>query len=217
MNEHGLCITTSAGVIQPNYQEEGFVFPYIVRSVLNQCKNVNEAVKLIDRMKIADFRNFIIADRNGHSVLIEAAASKKEIKLAGANQDEKYLFSTNHYNIPGMKALGYPVMKHSLVRYDAIKDLMEASSNNIDKKELKKILSTTMPEGVCCHHYADGMGTLWSMIFDPMEKSVDICFGLPKENTWRTFSLANPAGIRTYSSILPNEPAPSNFWEACSQ
>lgn len=214
MNEHGLCITTSAGVINPNYKEEGFVFPFIVRSILNTCQTVDQAIKLIDTMKIADYRNLIISDNYGNSALIEIAASKKAVRLAGVAERDKYLFSTNHYAIPYMKNLGYPVVKQSTVRYKAIKSTIESQLPNVKKEDLRKILSTGMPDGVCCHHYADGMGTLWSMIFDPMDKSIDICFGSPKVNPWRTFYLNGHAGIETYSSLLPDEPIDIDFWNA---
>jgi predicted choloylglycine hydrolase len=62
MNEHGLCITTSAGVINPNYNEEGFLFPVVVRAILNNCKTVKEAIELLDFMEIADYR---LIDRYG--------------------------------------------------------------------------------------------------------------------------------------------------------
>lgn len=212
MNEHGLSITTSAGVINPPYNEEGFVFPFIVRSVLNTCQTVEEAIKLIDTMKIADYRNIIVADRFGKSALIEIAASKKSIKLTGSSKNDKYLYSTNHYTIPCMKVLGYPVTKHSVVRYEAIRASIEAFSLRT-KEELRKLLSAGMPDGVCCHHYADGMGTLWSMIFDPMEKSAEICFGSPNVNQWRSFYLNSPVGVEDYTAVLPNEPADSSFWD----
>ncbi len=217
INEHGLCVTTSAGVINPDYNEDGFVFPFIVRSILNKCQTVDQAIKYIHTLKIADYRNFIISDRFGNSVLIEIAASKKETKLAGESVVDKYLFSTNHYNIPYMKNLGFPVAKHSIVRYEALKSAIVASLPKISKEELKKILSTRMPDGVCCHHYADGMGTLWSMIFDPMDKSVDICFGSPNVNLWRTFHLNGHAGVEVYSSLLPNEPVDTDFWDTTIQ
>lgn len=216
MNEHGLCITTSAGVINPDYTEEGFVFPVVVRAILNNCKTVKEAIELFDSMKIADYRNFIIADRYGDAVLIEVAASKRALKMAGNTENDKYLFSTNHYNIPSMKELGYPIVKHSIVRHNAIKACIEASLTKISKAELKKILSTTMPEGVCCHHYEDGMGTLWSLVFDPMQMEVDICFGSPNINQWKTFNLNNPTGVKNYSAMLPNESATPDFWKPVS-
>lgn len=216
MNEHGLCITTSAGVINPNYNEEGFVFPVVVRAILNSCKTVKEAIELLDSMKIADYRNFMLIDRYGDAAVIEVASLKKAIKSAGDSQIDKYLFSTNHYNIPYMKKLGYPRFKHSIVRYKAIESYIELSLPKITKAKLKNILSTTMPEGICCHHYEDGMGTLWSMVFDPMQMEVNICFGSPNVNQWMTFNLNNHVGINNYSAMLPNVSTNPDFWEPIS-
>jgi predicted choloylglycine hydrolase len=213
MNEHGLCVTTSAGVINPKYNEEGFVFPVIVRALLNNCKTVKEAIELFNSMEIADYRNFILMDRFGDAALIEAAASQKAMKFAGNMKTDKYLFSTNHYNISYMKKLAYPRVRHSVTRYKAIEYFLEATSPKISKTELKNILSIPMPEGICCHHYEDGMGTLWSMIFDPMEVEVDICFGSPNINEWKAFKLNNPAGVENYSATLPNEDTTADFWK----
>lgn len=163
-------------------------------------------------MKIADYRNIIVADRFGNAALIETAASKKAVKVTESNKNDKYLYSTNHYTIPYMKELGYPVTKHSIVRYEAIRASIEASSLKT-KEDLRKTLSTCMPDGVCCHHYADGMGTLWSMIFDPMEKSAEICFGSPGINKWRRFYLNSPVGVQTYTAVLPNQAADNGFWD----
>ncbi|WP_157643565.1 carcinine hydrolase/isopenicillin-N N-acyltransferase family protein [Paenibacillus camerounensis] len=37
MNEEGLCITTTSGRIRPALSETGFVFPGVVRAVLDSC------------------------------------------------------------------------------------------------------------------------------------------------------------------------------------
>lgn len=98
MNEHGLCIATTAGVINPPYTQEGFVFPVIVRAILNQCKTVEEAITLYEKIKVADYRNFMIMDALGNAVLIEAAASEFTVIRAGKNLFDKLLYATNHYN-----------------------------------------------------------------------------------------------------------------------
>lgn len=108
MNEHGLCITTSSGVINPSFNEEGFVFPVIVRAILNNCKNVKEALELIASMEIADYRNFILVDVYDDAALVEVAASRKAVKRIENSPIDKCLFSTNHYTIQYMKNHGYP-------------------------------------------------------------------------------------------------------------
>lgn len=211
MNEYGLCVTTSAGVINPDYKEDGFVFPVIVRAILNRCKDVKQAVALLEDMKIADYRNFIIADIKGEAALVEVAASQQAVKYITKQSKEKFLYSTNHYNIDSMKRLGFPKVKHSQVRYDAFEALFK-SSTIINKESLHMILSNPMPDGVCCHHYSSGMGTMWSMLFQPMKKLVDICFGSPNANKWMTFDLESKKGKQTYISELPDEDTDKDFW-----
>jgi len=72
-----------------------------------------------------------------------------------------------------------------------------------------------MPDGVCTYHYSSGLGTLWSMIFDLTEATVEICFGAPssERNTWRTFGLWDPVGETRYVAHLPDAPAKEGFWE----
>ena len=213
MNEHGLCITTSSGVIQPTFSEEGFVFPVIVRSLLNRCKNVKEALEMINTMPIADYRNFIIIDAFGESALVEVAGSKMSTKHIEQCSIDNYLFSTNHYNTPTMKKLNFPKVKHSITRYESIESSIKSLCGQMTKSTLKSLLSTPMPEGVCCHHYKNGMGTIWSMIFDSIEKKVDICFGSPNINPWREFNINYPIGVKHFSAELPDEPVESGFWD----
>jgi len=74
------------------------------------------------------------------------------------------------------------------------------------------------PHGLCLHHYAQGMGTLWSTIFDVTETAVDVCFGAPssEKNQWRSFGLQDPIGITEYQAHLPDEVADPGFWERMS-
>lgn len=51
--------------------------------------------------------------------------------------------------------------------------------------------------------YNDGFGTLWSMIFDLTQGSVDVCFSAPTHNKYRSFDLADPAGVTEYPTIIP--------------
>lgn len=220
MNEHGLCVATSAGVIRPEYNEEGFIFPVVVRAILNQCKTVDEAVELFKSMKFADFRNFLVIDRSGAAVLIEAAASKYHITRAGEGWSNKFLCATNHYVSEELRKKAYYTPIHSVSRYKIIEQRMHQEENDMNKEVLQNILSSEMPEGVCCHFYSSGMGTMWSIIFDPMKGRAEICFGTPDRNEWRSFEL-HPKNEKLslkkeYIALLRDRPAPPSFWKHMS-
>lgn len=216
INEHGLCIATAAGVINPNYQDEGFVFPVIVRAILNRCRTVDEALELYSTIKTADYRNYIIMDAEGNSVLIEAAASNYVIKRS-KHGSIPFLFTTNHYESQQLKQAGFYTPNHSKLRYRNIKDCLQKSEKGITNKQLKVLLASPMPDGICCHYYKDGMGTMWSMIFHPKERAVEVCFGSADNNEWRTFYLCDEnkldSSVKEYEVSLHNIKAPADFWK----
>ena len=223
MNEHGLCVATAAGVIRPEYSEEGFVFPVIVRAILNQCRTVDEAIQLYKNIKVADYRNFMIMDAMGNAVLIEAAASQCYIRRAGKHEFDKMLYATNHYETEALKKKGYYKPEHSHIRHNAIKRRLEEEKTavgiQISGEDIKALFSKPLPSGVCCHYYKDGMGTMWSMLFHPEQKNVEICFGSADRNSWRVFYLSdeNENVMHKYEAILSNESAPEGFWNNDSQ
>jgi len=46
------------------------------------------------------------------------------------------------------------------------------------------------------------------MLFDITNCSVDVCFGAPTHNEWRTFKLEDPVGMKEYPTIFPNVKEP---------
>lgn len=83
MNEHGLCITMSAGcpLVQP--VEEGCRFWAVVRTVLDRCHSVPEALEIIQSIPISFHLNLLLTDKHGESALIEMFSSKRAIKRIG--------------------------------------------------------------------------------------------------------------------------------------
>lgn len=126
---------------------------------------------------------------------------------------DKYICSTNHYTHKDMLQFDKNRMWQSVARYDAIETIIKSSIPKISKETLKGILSSTVPDGVCCHHYSEGLGTLWSMIFDLTDINVDICFGSPVYNEWNKFNLSGPKNSRNIHAKFPDEKvAIPQFW-----
>ena len=48
---------------------------------------------------------------------------------------------------------------------------------------------------------------------DPIEAKVDICFGSPNINSWRTFGFDDSSGVICYSAVLPDVTADQDFWK----
>ncbi|WP_162551186.1 C45 family autoproteolytic acyltransferase/hydolase [Paenibacillus tepidiphilus] len=219
MNDEGLSVTTTSGRMRPEMTEEGFVFPAVVRALLDQCSSTKEAAALIRSIPICDYRNYLISDRHGKIALIEAAGSHMEVEMirpSAANEHVKLAVSTNHYTLPAMLQHNREVMYNSKARLDALHAafaFLDTSPDTADAAALlKQLAGRTAPDGVCCHHYSEGFGTMWSMLFDNVERTSQICFGSPALNDWRTFGFSEPAGENTYTAILPDEPSQGLFW-----
>ncbi len=219
MNEFGLAVSqSSSGMPVGNFDcpkkpvITGLQFWAVIRAVLEKCKDVDEAVKLSMQMPIAFDINMIVADPNGNAALIESFDGKKAIKRIDAASKEQFICSTNHIHLPELKELSPLSIRNSITRYDLINQTLR-SEDKIDKEDLRKLLSTKYPEGLCCHHYDDFFGNLRGMIFDITEGSLEICFGSPALNSWYTFKVNDENKQQVYTVELEREESPADFYD----
>lgn len=210
INENGLCITMTNGIPCVMSEEEGLRFWSVIRILLDRCKNVDEAVELLESIPISSYCILLITDKNGQSVLAELCNNVKCYKRISSTSAEGCLCSTNHYTLPEMQHLVRNRMKHSVDRYNAIRGSLDAGI--ADKKSIRNILSQKMPNGLACHYYHDGLGTLWSILYDVTDIRTDICFGSPLANACHSFDLNSPEGVTEYKAVLPDEDSTPETW-----
>jgi len=205
INEHGVVITISAGVNPPEREkQQGFDFWIFTRAVLDRCRSVNDALKLFNETPLSCYTNFLIADPSGDAVLIETAGSHKAVQRI--SRDEPALISNNHYCLPEMQSdnLGRD-LTFSTCRREAIQNWVTANQPHITPELIKHILMKEYPNGCFCPYYNQGIGTLWSMVFDATEKSVQLTFGAPTHNPWLTFGFEGQPGVHSFQAVLPSK------------
>lgn len=197
INECGLMVgQTSCGLPVGNFAPMrkpaimGLQFWAVIRSLLENCKDVDEALRTVLEMPIAYNINLILADKAGRAVLFETYDGAKEWKRIDAASPEQYLHSTNHAHLPKTKQLCPVVMEHSACRYDYISEYMK-QADKLTANDLKALLLAEYPNGLCCHWYEEFFGTVRSMVFDVTDGTVDICWGGLAENDWTSYSLEN--------------------------
>ena len=205
INEHGLCVTMSAGCPQVEPVEEGCRFWAVIRTVLDRCKSVPEALDVVQSIPISFHLNLLLTDKHGEAALIEMFSSKRTVKRIGPATQEQTLWSTNHYNLPEMIEFDRGRMWMSVIRYQKMASVLKNPNSTISKEQLRELLSKPIPEGLCCHYYNDYFGTLWSEIFDLTLGNVEVCFGSPFVNNWHTFDLSGSPGLTTYPVKFPLE------------
>lgn len=204
-NEHGLGATMSAGVPGSQPQVEGLKFWAVIRTLLDRCKTVDEALKVIDSIPMSFNWNLILSDKTGVAALVEIACQNRAVKRIDGTTPDQFVCATNQYTLPAMLEYDTNRMRQSVDRYIAIQAGIRVSSPKVSRETLRNILTPKVPDGLCCHYYKDGLGTLWSMIFDITEGAVEICFGSPQVNPWRRFDLSGEPGATQYKAVLPNE------------
>jgi predicted choloylglycine hydrolase len=215
MNEHGLCVTTSWGAPGLWLKGEGLPYFAVVRALLDRCQTVDQTLDLLAELPIAWCTNYIVTDRRGETALIEVAYEHRGVRRIGPRSQEPFLWATNHYTLPAMKPHDARRMRQSVVRHKAIESRLRRAAPQITQDAIRGILSEPMPGGACTHHYSSGLGTLWSMVFDLTDITVEVCFGAPdsERNAWRSFDLWDPAGQKAYAAHLPDEPAKPEIWQ----
>lgn len=89
MNECGLGVSqTATGIPVANNFEGcrkpaivGLQFWAVIRSVLENCKDVDEAIKYIQSVPIAYNINLMVADKMGNAALIQSLDGKKQLNV----------------------------------------------------------------------------------------------------------------------------------------
>lgn len=216
INEHGLAVAiASNGLPVGNFPggtpagATGFSFWVVVRSVLEQCATVDEAVAWTMEAPVGFNINLLLADASDRIGLVQCIDGHKACTVLDAESTEDHLSTTNHAVLPDVKRYEHMLLENSVIRYDAIERLY-AERAHVSEDDLKGLLSTSYPDGLCCHFYPEFFGTLRSMVFDPAARAVETTFGSPQENGWQRFTV-EPLEEREVTVNLPCEKMPAAF------
>lgn len=194
-NECGLAVTMSSCGFPVGPQPfmrapvvKGLQFWAVVRSVLENCKDVDEALDLVKDIPIAYNINMMVMDKAGHIALVETYDGQQAVKRIDPEDEIGYLCATNHIVIPEFVHLEPKAMRHSLIRHQWITEQMSAA-NTVTPDLLKDILLSEFPNGLTCHFFKDFLGTTKSMVFDPCRSTIDLCWGGEAQNGWRSYDI----------------------------
>ncbi|MEY8353417.1 C45 family peptidase [Lachnospiraceae bacterium 54-53] len=197
-NEHGLAVTMSScgfpvGAL-PYMQApklKGLQFWAVIRALLENCRNVDEALAYLVDMPIAYNLNMILMDKAGNAALVETLDGRTAVKQIGPGSTEKMLYATNHAVLPELQNMESQMMAHSARRYDYISKQL-ADHDCVTKEQVKKMLLEKYPNGLCCHYFEEYFGTTKSMVISPSDGTMDLCWGGRAENGWYTYDITQP-------------------------
>lgn len=219
MNECGLAVSmTSAGLPVSSMEGsikkpaiEGLTYWAVIRSVLENCGNVEDSIDFTKEMPIAFNMNLMIADKSNNAALIETYDGRVAVKRINESTTDQALYSTNHVCLPELSHFEERKLKHSLVRYERIKEML--SKEKVSKEDIKNLLSTKYPQGLMVNYYDDFFGTLRSVIFDTNSGEVKLCFGSPDINEWYSYYIDANINQGMVPVLLQKETAGSTLFE----
>ena len=206
MNEHGLIVSmTGAGIPEAKLKHKGIVFWIAIRSILDSCHSVDEALERLEILPLSGHFNLILADRKNHAALFEYADGTMAIKRITGEDQHPFLFSTNHYQLPETERFNNlcVIFGHSRHHAALISSMLRDNIPDITKEHIRTLLSANHPHGLCNHFYNDYFGTTWAMIFDSTALLADVCFSAPTHNEFRAFGLDDSIGIMEYPAKIP--------------
>lgn len=197
LNECGLAVTMSScgfPVGPLEYMRKpaltGLQFWAVIRTLLENCKDVNEALEWLKDMPIAFNLNLMLMDKSGDTALFETLDGHKAVKRVTQDKQEQYLCATNHPVLPELIGFEPRAMRHSLQRYEWIRKQLD-KAKELTVNDLKEMLLANYPEGLCCHYYEEFFGTTKSLVLDPVSKTIHICWGGEFSNGWQDYCISD--------------------------
>ena len=134
--------------------------PYtlLYRSILEQCKTVQEAIDYLNRTPRQTTNNLMLMDASGDRAVAEITPDSVTVRRA---PDDAALISTNHQRGTDCDTTG------RCKRFDFLHATAAKSFGHIDQKKLQDMLA----------HVAPGKANLQSMIFEPANKVIWLSTG----------------------------------------
>jgi hypothetical protein len=157
INEHGLTVAV-AGLRQVTHEPESdkeLVFlTFLIRKILDQAKNVHEAVGLVENYIPFDYDknslhgHFIIADSSGRSVILEY--DKNQWRRIHGDMPWQVLTTKPIYNVSDAELRG------KCWRYRTISQTLDRTNGDLDWKAGMRTLQDVAQKG-----------TAWSVVYSP--------------------------------------------------
>ena len=179
INEKGLSIAMS--FVNGTEVQPGIGFHFIIRKVLENCSNTEQAIKLIQEAKVASANNFLIADKNYDMVVVESAPQKCVTRRP--QEGENFIYITNQFITDEMKPFdkGGVEWSRSAERYNGLKENL-SSIESLDLEKAKKILSDKC---VCLNLRKERFGTIWSVVANLNELKIERAETKPKPTNYK--------------------------------
>ncbi|MDK2808484.1 MAG: hypothetical protein PWP24_1219 [Clostridiales bacterium] len=207
MSSCGFPVSNLEGMRPPKIK--GLQFWAVIRSLLENCATVEEALSMLEDMPIAYNINLYLADAKGEGVLFETMDGASCVERF--TKEKNYLCGTNHIAISSFQPLEPFAMKNSVVRLRALEGFMKEKAVR-SEDEVKELFLAAYPKGMSVNYYDEWFGTIKTVVLDTTDMSYQICWLGQKENGWERYDFTNKQTEQTITKQYQREKADPDFF-----
>lgn len=182
INEHGLAVGMT--FVAPRTIQPGLNFLMIVRMLLEKCKDVDEAIKLLENIPSMTSQCFILADSLGHLAVVEMCPDHMAVRYP--KSDERFIVATNHFIKKEMKKFDCKPEENwysTLDRYDTV------TKNLQNRRDYSRELGIEIASGkrgfLCQYDKKLSFDTLWSVSYHLNTLSIKRAEGNPRRAKYK--------------------------------
>lgn len=180
INQWGLAVALTS--VFPDTIKPGLNVGMILRMILEKCRTVQEACKILESLPRCSAGTLIIADPSGDACLAEF--TNDEIVYSSLKKPG-YLCATNTYHLPELLSRKKIVADDWFAekRYQTLDGYLTLHAHEMGLNEAKKLLAGEF--GFLCQYDREtGKDTVWSTIYDLKSHCVYRCEGNPSRKKY---------------------------------
>lgn len=164
INEHGLVI--GLHLVNEKHSKTGLTGTTIVRLVLDQCRNVLEAIDIISDLPHSHCYNFSLLDRDGNKCVIEATPEEKVVRKSLP------VMCTNHFEATKLADKNRIYINGSIQRKEHLQRFQ--SKSYTPEEAYRQFNDESSP--LFYTNYQQYFGTLHTVVYIP--ESLEILVGI---------------------------------------
>jgi predicted choloylglycine hydrolase len=186
INESGLVAAMT--FVKPKWEEikPGINSVFLVRYILEYCRNVSEGIKSLNRLPIASSCNIILTDKTGEMVVAECNPAEIHVRYPDKNKNgEKFIITVNHFTSEVMQkhdasnGNAYYSKERYQTAFEALKNIIED-----DGMIYARDILSGKYGFICQYQRKLNFDTIWSSLFDITGNRVFRAEGNPRRSKY---------------------------------
>jgi predicted choloylglycine hydrolase len=190
INEHGLVVAMTFVVPKKEEIKPGLNSVFLVRYLLENCKNVTEGIKALNDLPVSSSCNILLTDKTMEMAVIECNPLKNNIRYPEKNpSNESFLVTVNHFTSENMQ-----IHDRSKQNVYSSKTRYYTAYNALKKPTNENAVQNTMDilcgkKGFICQYKNIKFDTIWSTVFDVSENKMYLSEGNPETTQFNEYTL----------------------------